>query len=61
MNERQPAVPINTNKTLPPLTDEEQTVIETLRGLQFGTIEIVVHQSRIMQVVRSERMRFADR
>lgn len=60
MNERQPAVPINTEQTLPPLTDEAQAVIETLRGLQFGTIEIVIHQSRIMQVVRSERMRFAD-
>lgn len=61
MNDRKPVVPINTEQTLPPLTDEEQAVIETLRGLQFGTIEIVVHQSRIMQVVRSERMRFADR
>jgi hypothetical protein len=31
-----------------------------LRGLRFGSIEVVVHDSRVVQLERRERVRFAD-
>lgn len=46
-----PSVP----ETLP---EEERKVLEALRALQFGTLEITVHQSRIVQITRSEKVRF---
>jgi hypothetical protein len=40
------------------LTDEEAAVIDAIRGTAFGAIEVIVHQQRIVQVVRSEKTRF---
>lgn len=49
--------------TLPPPADdtlrpEERAVLTALRELRFGTLEVVVHQSRIVQLTRSEKQRF---
>lgn len=38
--------------------DHEHEVLEALRAMQFGTLEITVHQSRIVQITRSEKVRF---
>lgn len=47
---------------LPPTHDalrpEEHAVIAALRELRFGTVEVTVHQSRIVQLSRSEKIRF---
>lgn len=40
------------------LLEHEREVLEALRALQFGTLEITVHQSRIVQITRSEKVRF---
>ena len=40
------------------LPEEERKVLEALRAMQFGTLEITVHQSRIVQITRSEKVRF---
>ena len=37
-----------------------ESVLEALRGLRFGSVEIVVHEARVVQIVRTERVRFAD-
>jgi hypothetical protein len=42
----------------PVLLEHEREVLEALRALQFGTLEITVHQSRIVQITRSEKVRF---
>ncbi|MFT3897131.1 MAG: YezD family protein [Thermomonas sp.] len=42
----------------PVLLEHEREVLEALRALQFGTLEIIVHQSRIVQITRSEKVRF---
>lgn len=42
----------------PDLTAEERSVVEAIRRTSFGTIEVVLHQQRIVQVVRSEKTRF---
>jgi hypothetical protein len=44
--------------TAPALLEHEREVLEALRALQFGTLEITVHQSRIVQITRSEKVRF---
>jgi len=38
--------------------EHEREVLEALRAMQFGTLEITVHQSRIVQITRSEKVRF---
>lgn len=40
------------------LAPEERAVLEAIRALRFGSVEVVVHQSRIVQLVRSEKQRF---
>ena len=39
------------------LTDFGPTVLRALRGLRFGSVEIVVHDGRIVQIERRERLR----
>lgn len=34
-----------------------QKILEALRGLNFGSVEIVVHDGRIVQIERKERLR----
>ena len=43
---------------VPALLEHEREVLEALRAIQFGTLEITVHQSRIVQITRSEKVRF---
>lgn len=38
--------------------DAEGEVLRAIRETRFGTVEVVVHQSRIVQVTRSEKVRF---
>ena len=39
------------------LTPHEQAVVDAIRGTPFGAIEVVLHQSRIVQIVRTEKMK----
>lgn len=32
-----------------------------LRGIRFGSVEITIHESRIVQVERKEKLRFDDK
>jgi hypothetical protein len=36
----------------------EHDVLRAIRNTTFGTIEVTVHQSRIVQITRSEKLRF---
>jgi len=40
------------------LTREEAAVLSAIRDTTFGAVEVVMHQARIVQVVRTERVRF---
>jgi len=35
-----------------------ERIIRTLEGLEFGSVQIVVHDSQIMQIERVEKHRF---
>ena len=57
MNTRQE--PIHPTQLPPSLENEhEAEVLRAIRDTRFGTVEIVVHQSRIVQITRSEKVRF---
>lgn len=36
----------------------EQAILLALKGIRFGSIEIIVHDSRVVQIERKEKMRF---
>jgi Uncharacterized small protein (DUF2292). len=38
--------------------EHEHDVLQAIRNTAFGTIEVTVHQSRIVQITRSEKLRF---
>jgi hypothetical protein len=44
-----------------PLSEHERAVIAALRDIAYGEIEVVVHNTRIMQITRSQKFRFSDR
>jgi hypothetical protein len=37
--------------------DHELAVLRAIRDTAFGTVEVTVHQSRIVQITRSEKLR----
>ena len=39
------------------LRPEERAVIDAIRELPFGAVEVVVHQARIVQIVKTEKLR----
>jgi hypothetical protein len=44
---------------MPPDTGSriEQTVLQALKDLRFGSVEITVHDSKIVQIERREKVR----
>lgn len=40
------------------LTEVERHILQSLQHLRFGTLEIVVHDGRVVQVEKSEKLRF---
>ena len=43
------------------LAERERVVLEALRDLEFGTVEIAIHNARIVQITRSQKIRFDER
>ena len=37
--------------------EHERAVLQAIRDTAYGTIEVTVHQSRIVQITRSEKLR----
>jgi hypothetical protein len=35
-----------------------QRIITSLEGLRFGSLEIIVHEGRVVQIERKEKLRF---
>jgi hypothetical protein len=51
-------------KELPPLTEEERVwlslVRRQVRSLHFGVVQIVVHNSQVVQIERTEKLRLNE-
>ena len=41
-------------------TDWERAVVETIRALRYGSVEIVVHEGRVVQIETREKVRFDE-
>ncbi|MDB4867742.1 MAG: hypothetical protein JWR03_2075 [Cohnella sp.] len=48
--------------TKPVLLDEDwlARITEAVTGLKYGTVQIVVHDGRIVQIERTERFRYEN-
>ena len=51
MDSRKPVI------AAPPISPQELAVLETLRGTPYGSVDVVLHQSRIVQVVKTEKVK----
>jgi len=40
-----------------PAGEHELAVLKAIRDIAYGTIEVTVHQSKIVQITRSEKLR----
>lgn len=38
----------------------EERILAALEGLQFGAVEITVHEGKVVQIERREKFRFAN-
>ena len=36
----------------------EQQILDAVRAIRFGSVEIVIHDSKVVQVIRTEKVRF---
>lgn len=39
------------------LSENERAVVEAIRATPYGSVEVVVHQSKIVQVVKTEKVK----
>lgn len=44
----------------PPSESWQRQVLEAVRGIRYGSVEIVVHDGRIVQIERREKVRFDE-
>ena len=43
------------------VTDIANQIAIALQGIRFGSVEIIVHESKIVQIERKEKLRFDGR
>jgi len=36
----------------------EKHILEAIRGIKYGAVEVLIHDSRVVQVERTEKTRF---
>ena len=46
------------NKSIAPTLPEEE-ILQAIRGIRFGVVEIVVHDSRVTEIRQTRRVRLA--
>jgi hypothetical protein len=48
---------MSASKQTQPNAEAEQVVLNALRGLRYGAVEVTVHDARIVEVTRKEKQR----
>ena len=38
----------------------DQAILDAVHGIRFGSVEVVIHDSRVVQIVRTEKARIED-
>jgi hypothetical protein len=56
-------MPVETRKTYKEQqgTDITHQITLALQGIRFGSVEIIIHDSKVVQIERKEKMRFDKR
>jgi hypothetical protein len=51
--------PVNMERSSEGVDDRDvsKSILEAMRGVRYGSIEIVIHDARIVQIVRTEKLR----
>lgn len=48
-----------TKKNMESIRDSQiETILNALQGLEYGTLQIIIHDSQITQIERTEKKRF---
>ena len=40
------------------LSDVEKHILAAVQGIKYGAVEVLIHDSRVVQIERSEKVRF---
>lgn len=40
--------------------DLEQQILRAIKNIRYGSVEIIIHDSRVVQIERKEKLRFAS-
>jgi hypothetical protein len=40
------------------IQDIDRKILEAIRGIQYGSVEIIIHDSAVVQIERKEKVRF---
>ena len=40
------------------LNDVERYILDAIKNIQYGSVEVMIHDSRIVQIEKSEKRRF---
>ena len=54
---REPAIASAGAPTVPREVALARLILDAIDGLRFGSVEIVIHDSQVVQIQRTERMR----
>jgi hypothetical protein len=57
MTPDRPALPPSADAQAHVVTDTEQAVLDAIRATPYGSVEVVLHQGRIVQVVRTQKLK----
>ena len=46
------------NTAVPSATVHEREILDAVRAIRYGSVEVVIHDSKVVQVIRTEKVRF---
>ena len=46
-------------QTHDPSPDIRTTLLEAIKGIRYGSVEIIIHDSKVVQIERKEKVRIA--
>jgi len=53
-----PLPPLNPSR---PLSEVEQHILQAIGQIRYGSVEVIIHDSRVVQIEKSEKVRFEAR
>lgn len=43
------------------VTEISQQIAKVLSGIRYGSVEIIIHESKVVQIERKEKIRFEEK